>query len=182
MPQPLHLVAAVPSLKRLMPITMARLDCPKCGGTGWKIIEGDRELSPAVVKARELAVERAAARPQPRRRASVISIDARTGASAGGPRVAVLCDCVEAERTTRGLNRARIPVRYEHCDFVNYETRMFTKARSKPRRTIAASRKRSSSSKVSRAIIRSLWTPASSSSVPAESGKTHPAVAVANKS
>jgi DNA replication protein DnaC len=32
---------------------------------------------------------------------------------------------VEAERTTRGLNRARIPVRYEHCDFVNYETDVY---------------------------------------------------------
>jgi DNA replication protein DnaC len=99
---------------------MARPDCPKCGGTGWKIIEGERELSPAVARVPELAARQAAAAG-----ASVISIDARTGASAGQPRVAVLCDCVEAERTTRGLNRARIPVRYEHCDFVNYETDVY---------------------------------------------------------
>ena len=99
---------------------MARPDCPKCGGTGWKIIEGERELSPAVARVPELAVRQAAAAG-----ASVISIDAHTGASSGQPRVAVLCDCVEAERTTRGLNRARIPVRYEHCDFVNYETDVY---------------------------------------------------------
>src|SRR5580693_5112822 len=99
---------------------MARPDCPKCGGTGWKIIEGERELSPAVARVPELAARQAAAAG-----ASVISIDARAGASAGQPRVAVLCDCVEAERTTRGLNRARIPVRYEHCDFVNYETDVY---------------------------------------------------------
>jgi DNA replication protein DnaC len=99
---------------------MARPDCPKCGGTGWKIIEGDREISPAIARVPELAVRQAAAAG-----ASVISIDARTGASSGQPRVAVLCDCVESERTTRGLNRARIPVRYEHCDFVNYETDVY---------------------------------------------------------
>jgi DNA replication protein DnaC len=96
---------------------MARPDCPKCGGTGWKIIEGERELSPAIARVPELAARQAAAAG-----ASVISIDARTGASSGQPRVAVLCDCVEAERTTRGLNRAHIPVRYEHCDFGSFET------------------------------------------------------------
>jgi DNA replication protein DnaC len=99
---------------------MARSDCPKCGGTGWKIIEGERELSPAVARVPEVAARHAAAAG-----ATVISIDTKTGASAGGPRVAVLCDCVESERTTRGLNRARIPVRYEHCDFVNYETDVY---------------------------------------------------------
>jgi DNA replication protein DnaC len=99
---------------------MARSDCPKCGGTGWKIIEGERELSPAVARVPEVAARHAAAAG-----ASVISIDTKIGASAGNPRVAVLCDCVESERTTRGLNRARIPVRYEHCDFVNYETDVY---------------------------------------------------------
>jgi DNA replication protein DnaC len=99
---------------------MARPDCPKCGGTGWKIIEGDRELSPAVARVPELAARQAAAAG-----AGVISIDSRSTAAAGRPRVAVLCDCVEAERATRGINRARIPVRYEHCDFVNYETDVY---------------------------------------------------------
>jgi len=99
---------------------MARSDCPKCGGTGWKIIEGDRELSPAVARVPELAARHAAAAG-----AGVISIDSKTGTAAGQPRVAVLCDCVESERTTRGLNRAHIPVRYEHCDFVNYETDVY---------------------------------------------------------
>jgi DNA replication protein DnaC len=56
---------------------------------------------------------------------SVISIDTRPGAAAGLPRVAVLCDCVETERTTRGLARARIPNRYEHCDFDSFETDVY---------------------------------------------------------
>jgi DNA replication protein DnaC len=100
---------------------MARPDCPKCGGTGWKIIEGDRELSPAVARVPELAARQAAAAG-----AGVISIDAvRPGASSGQPRVAVLCDCVESERTARGLGRARIPARYEHCDFESFETGVY---------------------------------------------------------
>jgi DNA replication protein DnaC len=98
---------------------MARPDCPKCGGTGWKIIEGDREISPAVARVPELAARQAAAAGY-----NVISLD-RPGFAQGGPRVAVLCDCVESERTARGLNRARIPVRYEHCDFDNYETDVY---------------------------------------------------------
>jgi len=99
---------------------MARPDCPKCGGTGWKIIEGERELSPAVARVPEVAARHAAAAG-----ASVISIDTKTGASAGHPRVAVLCDCVESERTARGINRAHIPTRYEHCDFVNFESDVY---------------------------------------------------------
>jgi DNA replication protein DnaC len=100
---------------------MARPDCPKCGGTGWKIIEGDRELSPAVARVPELAARQAAAAG-----ASVISIDAKhVGASAGQPRVAVLCDCVEVERAVRGLGRARIPSRYEHCDFESFESGVY---------------------------------------------------------
>ena len=55
---------------------MARPDCPKCGGTGWKIIEGDRELSPAVARVPELAARQAAAAG-----AGVISIDSRSGRS-----------------------------------------------------------------------------------------------------
>ena len=36
--------------------------------------------------------------------------------------VAVLCDCVQAERSGRALDRARIPSRYQHCDFESFET------------------------------------------------------------
>jgi DNA replication protein DnaC len=35
---------------------------------------------------------------------------------------AVPCDCVAEDRSTRVLERARLPERYRHCDFENYET------------------------------------------------------------
>jgi DNA replication protein DnaC len=37
-------------------------------------------------------------------------------------RQAVLCDCAGDDRTERLLAAARIPKRYEHCDFESYET------------------------------------------------------------
>ena len=45
-------------------------------------------------------------------------------ASPGPPKLtwAVPCDCSQADRAARGLARARIPRRYEHCDFENFET------------------------------------------------------------
>jgi DNA replication protein DnaC len=36
--------------------------------------------------------------------------------------VAVACDCGMEERATRAVVRARIPKRYEHCDFESYST------------------------------------------------------------
>src|SRR5271154_2122915 len=35
---------------------------------------------------------------------------------------AVPCDCTEGDRTERALLKARVPERYRHCDFDNYET------------------------------------------------------------
>ncbi len=35
---------------------------------------------------------------------------------------AVPCDCTLGDRTERALSRARVPERYRHCDFENYET------------------------------------------------------------
>jgi DNA replication protein DnaC len=35
---------------------------------------------------------------------------------------AVPCDCTSGDRTERALQRARVPERYRHCDFENYET------------------------------------------------------------
>ena len=35
---------------------------------------------------------------------------------------AVPCDCTSGDRTERALQRARVPERYRHCDFDNYET------------------------------------------------------------
>ena len=37
-------------------------------------------------------------------------------------RVAVACDCGMEERATRVIERARIPKRYEHCDFESFST------------------------------------------------------------
>jgi DNA replication protein DnaC len=36
--------------------------------------------------------------------------------------VAVACDCGMEERAIRVMERARIPKRYEHCDFESYVT------------------------------------------------------------
>ncbi len=106
---------------------MARSDCPRCGGTGWKIVQGEEELSPAVATVPAEAARRAAAAG-----ASTFSVDKKTGPSAGLPRIAVLCDCVESERTTRSLARSRIPVRYEHCDFDSFETDVYEAAPQAP--------------------------------------------------
>ena len=35
---------------------------------------------------------------------------------------AVPCDCTEGNRAERALAKARVPERYRHCDFENYET------------------------------------------------------------
>lgn len=35
---------------------------------------------------------------------------------------AVPCDCTHGDRTERALAKARVPERYRHCDFLNYET------------------------------------------------------------
>ena len=37
-------------------------------------------------------------------------------------RMAVACDCGMEERAARVMERARIPKRYEHCDFESYVT------------------------------------------------------------
>jgi DNA replication protein DnaC len=46
------------------------------------------------------------------------------GAGAGEPKMvwAVPCDCTTGDRTERALQRSRVPERYRHCDFENYET------------------------------------------------------------
>src|SRR5579863_485252 len=78
---------------------MARADCPHCEGSGWKVVERTAEGAQAL----------AADRP---------------GAGAGEPKMvwAVPCDCTTGDRTERALQRARVPERYRHCDFENYET------------------------------------------------------------
>lgn len=40
----------------------------------------------------------------------------------GAPRLAVPCDCTVSDRRARIFERARLPKRYYHCDFENFET------------------------------------------------------------
>jgi DNA replication protein DnaC len=46
----------------------------------------------------------------------------RTDGSRGN--VAAICDCGMEERAARAIERARIPKRYENCDFESYETNL----------------------------------------------------------
>jgi DNA replication protein DnaC len=67
---------------------VAKVDCPQCSGTGWKVVAGNER-----------------------------------GAAAGKPQVfAVPCECGAEERTAKTIERARIPQRYLHCDFENFES------------------------------------------------------------
>ena len=79
---------------------MAQPDCPHCQGSGWKVVERDAQ------GAQPLATDRPGASSQ------------------GEPKMvwAVPCDCTTGDRTERALQRARVPERYRHCDFENYET------------------------------------------------------------
>jgi DNA replication protein DnaC len=79
---------------------MAQSDCPQCQGSGWKV------------------VERTAQGAQP------VAADKPGSVSQGEPKMvwAVPCDCTTGDRTERALQRARVPERYRHCDFENYET------------------------------------------------------------
>jgi DNA replication protein DnaC len=81
---------------------MARADCPICQGSGWKVVERTAEGAQALASAES----------------------ARPGASSGEPKVvwAVPCDCTTGDRVERALARARVPERYRHCDFENFET------------------------------------------------------------
>jgi DNA replication protein DnaC len=79
---------------------MAQPDCPHCQGSGWKVVERNAQ------GAQPLATDRPGASSQ------------------GEPKMvwAVPCDCTTGDRTERALQRARVPERYRHCDFENYET------------------------------------------------------------
>jgi len=79
---------------------MARPDCPLCNGSGWKTVERPEE-------AQALAANASG------------SSSSSTGAK---PVWAVPCDCTTGDRTERALAKARVPERYRHCDFANYET------------------------------------------------------------
>jgi DNA replication protein DnaC len=80
---------------------MARADCPICQGSGWKVVE--RTTQGAQVFAS----------PE----------SARPGASIGEPKMvwAVPCDCTAGDGAERALEKARVPERYRHCDFKNFD-------------------------------------------------------------
>jgi DNA replication protein DnaC len=79
---------------------MARSDCPTCHGSGWKVVE--RNTSGA----------------------QALSADKPGASAAGEPKLvwAVPCDCTSGDKTERALAKARVPERYRHCDFENFET------------------------------------------------------------
>ena len=90
---------------------MAKPDCPLCSGTGWKTVEH-------VPKEEELA---RGSREKPNGAPS-----ASQGVAERKGRVwAVPCDCTGEDRATRAIRRARIPTRYEHCDFENFDTKLY---------------------------------------------------------
>jgi DNA replication protein DnaC len=79
---------------------MARPDCPDCGGSGWKVVERSRQG------------------------AYPLAAEAPSGAAAVEPKMvwAVPCDCTATNRSGRALLESRVPERYRHCDFENFET------------------------------------------------------------
>jgi DNA replication protein DnaC len=83
---------------------MAQPDCTLCGGTGWK------------------TVERLAEDEKPKR----VSWEKPIEGTNEKRRVwAVPCDCTGSDRAARTIARARIPRRYEHCDFDNFDTDLY---------------------------------------------------------
>jgi DNA replication protein DnaC len=100
---------------------MAQAECPKCNGTGWKIVEGEREVQPA-----EQRVPAAVAKQAEADGVKAFAVSSPNGskhsASAGLPRMAVPCECTFADKRSRVLERARLPKRYQHCNFESYET------------------------------------------------------------
>ncbi|HXX45910.1 MAG TPA: ATP-binding protein [Candidatus Acidoferrales bacterium] len=78
---------------------MARADCPICQGSGWKVVERTTQGAQALSTH-------------------------KPGSGSGEPKTvwAIPCDCTVGDRADRALAKARVPERYRHCDFENYET------------------------------------------------------------
>ncbi|MBI3669353.1 MAG: ATP-binding protein [Acidobacteria bacterium] len=96
---------------RAYALPMAQADCSQCGGTGWKIVE--RNDAGCAAEAEVVASDSSAA-----------TAAARGKAKPFGPLaniVAVRCECTASDRESRLLAHARIPRRYEHCDFDNFD-------------------------------------------------------------
>jgi DNA replication protein DnaC len=96
---------------------MAREDCPQCGGSGWKVVEGSATIPAAKVNVPAEAMAEAESSGT-----NAFAYESGRGGAAGAPRVAVRCECGDTDRATRLLDRARIPERYRQCDIDNFET------------------------------------------------------------
>ena len=96
------------SLPRAYAGFMAQPDCPLCGGTGWKTVEQVAEEE----KLKRVSWEKPVAGTNTTRRVW-----------------AVPCDCTGTDRAARAMARARIPKRYEHCDFDNFDTDLYEAGR-----------------------------------------------------
>jgi DNA replication protein DnaC len=86
---------------------MAKPDCTLCGGTGWKTVERLAEEE----KPKRVSWIKPTSDPDVMRRVW-----------------AVPCDCTDSDRAERTMARARIPKRYEHCDFDNFDTDIYDAA------------------------------------------------------
>ena len=89
---------------------------------------------------------------------------------------AVPCDCTGRDRATRVLNRARIPDRYKHCDFENFDKDLYDTGPDAP----AWNRSLEQAKLVTEAFARDYPTGAETGLLligPCGAGKTHLAVA-----
>ncbi len=112
---------------RLAPILagMAQTDCPQCGGSGWKTVErvaADEDARRVALPGNARASGASAGGG-----AAAAPAAERSSATAGTSKLvwAVPCDCVGDDRTKRALARTRLPKRYEHCDFSNFDTDIY---------------------------------------------------------
>ena len=106
---------------------MAQPDCPLCGGTGWRTVERaaeeDRLIRVPTQAGKPIEDAPGAARPAGARQAGM-NVAKRVWA--------VPCDCTGKDRTARAMARSRIPTRYEHCDFDNFDTDIYDAAPESP--------------------------------------------------
>lgn len=100
---------------------MAQPDCPLCGGTGWRTVERVAEVD------RLIRVPSQAGKPTEDAPGPLRPAGARQASTNAQKRVwAVPCDCTGKDRAERAVARSRIPTRYEHCDFDNFDTDAYT--------------------------------------------------------
>jgi DNA replication protein DnaC len=83
---------------------MAQPDCPICNGCGWKVVERVSEEE----NLKRVSWEKSYEGTDIKRRVW-----------------AVPCDCTGKDRAARMWGRARIPHRYEHCDFENFDKDLY---------------------------------------------------------